>query len=148
MPVRGSHRIITRGGAPRENCQGAFEGTAIEEIAPQNSIRHISPDAFSYCKHLKKAVLPNVKSIATDAFKYCENLNKVTFSEKTLTNIGKEAFTHTALKDIRIPRTARLGEFALAWNLKLNEVWLYEGIENIPNNLLIGSPKANVCFYT
>lgn len=125
----------------------AFENTAIEAITAGNTIMHIKEYAFTKCDSLKTVILPEINTIGNGAFYGCQNLKTISFPEKNLKRIGIFALAGTAISDIYIPRTAQIEALALSENPKLNEVWLYEGMENIPNNLTIKSPNANIYFY-
>lgn len=60
--------------------------------------------AFCRCDYLSSVIMKDIEKIGNYAFKYCYFLEKVSFAP-CLKEIGKEAFMHTAIKEISLPES-------------------------------------------
>ena len=70
----------------------AFSHTKLKEIAIPGSIAKLDKGLFSWCKHLKKAIISDsVKVLEKEVFSECENLQEVELPN-TIISIGNSAF--------------------------------------------------------
>jgi len=102
-----------------------FGHSRLKEISLPSTIRIINRLAFSECDKLESINLENVDVIYRNAFAYCTSLNNLTIGAKSIGasafykcealndlelldgayELGSMAFSHTAIKDISIPRS-------------------------------------------
>ena len=97
---------------------------AITHVYIGNGVQSISDNAFSGCKKLEMAELPNsVISIGEDAFKQCTSLASLTIPN-SVTSIGEDAFYGcTSLPSLTIPNSVTsIGEDAFSGCNSLKEV--------------------------
>lgn len=112
--------------------QGAFYGcTALESVTLPENLETMGPHCFMKCSALQSITLPaSLKKVDFSTFEDCTSLEKVHFSYG-LTEICGEAFTNTALKDVRLPDSVTtLGIHAFS-NSALTNLVLSEGIETL-----------------
>lgn len=89
------------------------------------------------CPNLEKVtLLSNVRTVGADAFYGCSNLSEIVFSEG-LTTIKNRAFSHAALRSVRLPKTIQTIEpNAFSSNENLAEITIPEDapLKEIPNS--------------
>lgn len=86
----------------------------LEEIIISEGVTAIKPSAFSYCKNLKRVVLPNtIKNIGANAFSECEKLSDIILPNG-IESINERAFEEcSSLTTINIPKSVTyIGEEA------------------------------------
>ena len=72
----------------------------------------IESNAFSRCAELENIHVESIKNIGNSAFNGCKKLTDIHLAEG-LESIGKYAFCHGALKNVRIPKSVKeIGEYA------------------------------------
>ncbi|MCM1224889.1 MAG: leucine-rich repeat protein [Lachnospiraceae bacterium] len=97
---------------------GAFQESAIEQIAFPEGLQYIGEDAFRACENLTFVGLPDsLTEIGRSAFRSCGKLTEADLPEGLVT-IGNMAFLETRLSRVYIPASVEkvgAGAFAV-WN--------------------------------
>ena len=117
-------------------ADGAFEGTAIQEIEFKDSdvALEIQEWSFHGCNQLEKVTFPSrLELIGYSSFEDCSKLKEVQFAPgNNSLEIGFSAFCATAVEKIVFPSNARKIERTTFANCKdLKEVIFNEGLESI-----------------
>ena len=114
--------------------EGAFSGcVSLKSINLPAALEQIPADMFNGCEKLDtvKSKVKNLTAIGDRAFKNCKALAKFDL-KKGLTEIGEEAFAHTALKKVQIPDTViRIGKAAFAYS-QITGITFPKTLEEIP----------------
>lgn len=108
--------VLTIGPGMRQLPPGAFkERTDFHtlRIEPGSQLREIPAEAFSWCRSLRRVILPKgLTAIGARAFAYCESLEEINFPAG-LIKIGDNAFAFcTALREVELPPTVtKMGSY-------------------------------------
>lgn len=97
--------------------EGAFRGSAIQEMKLPSSLEEMGAECFDNCLKLKKVTFSaSLKEIPLAAFYGCSSLGEVILPEG-VEAIGEEAFASlTALRKVSLPSTLKeIGDYAF-WN--------------------------------
>lgn len=107
----------------------AFEGSGLEKITIEKTVKKIDGWVFYACKNLEEVVW-NTEKIPRYAFYDCKNLKTIKMSED-INCIGQKAFSNTGIKEFTIPNTIKeIGESVFENCKKLEVVnW---NLEEIP----------------
>ena len=92
---------------PTTAGNGEGEGEEKGTFTLPEGITEIGSGAFTGCDNIEKVIVPDgVDKIGNGAFEGLENLKEVDLSEnKSLTEIGENAFKGTSITDIELPET-------------------------------------------
>ncbi|MDE6370930.1 MAG: leucine-rich repeat domain-containing protein, partial [Duncaniella sp.] len=126
--------------ALRSIKSGAFSGcTSLRSITAGENVvfedewqQHFT---FEYCSGLEFVDLSKTRMevVGTGTFRECSNLSTVLLPE-TLTKIGGDAFSGTALNSIDIPAAVREIGSGAFYGTRLRTVNIPEGVQNIDRN--------------
>lgn len=154
-------RRIVLGESVKEIGQYAFVWTQLEEINFPKSLHRIGVHCFSRCYNLKTSpmVIPEgITEIPDACFASCYSLTHVLLPS-SLIKIAKNAFNNSGVTDINFPYgleiigTAAfegcnikevhlplscldLGEMAFSNNIRMEKIYLPEGLTTIPSSLV------------
>ncbi len=93
--------VIVEEGATSIGENAFKDFTALTSVTLPDSLEFIGKYAFSGCKKLESVTIPeNVTTIDASAFSGCTKLATVTFAGTSISNIAKNAFKDTAVKDV------------------------------------------------
>ncbi len=100
-------------------CNGYNTGAKVDRVVEIDAeyngvpVKEIAVKAFFREQDIEKVVMPDtIEVIGEQAFEECEGLNEVNISNNTI-NLGKRAFSFTAIKEITIPQSVQtIGNFA------------------------------------
>lgn len=119
-------------------CEGAFAGSAIEEIVIPEGVTSIGDYAFYGCPNLKKVTVPSsLESIGKSVFGNCVSLESADLSKtkvteipdkafagatvlasvslpQKLSKIEREAFSHTSITELNLSSVEEFGSYALS----------------------------------
>ena len=114
--------------------QCAFQYTGIEEVTVPAGVTRLEQYTFSYCKNLKKAVLPDgITFIGHSCFSECLELLDVNIPANVET-IDEYAFNNNQKRNTPIvfPATLKtIGHYAFRNNNQVKSVTFNEGLETI-----------------
>lgn len=104
-------------------CEGMYKGVAIRTLdLSKYNINMIGANAFEDATELSEVNLGNVTYIGKSAFNGCVSLTDITLPS-TLKNIDCEAFKHSRLSSIHIPKTVmKIGKDAFSYCRNLENV--------------------------
>lgn len=142
-------------------CQGLFQGSAIESVTLPTTLRRIAQSAFYGCWNLKTIKLPalleaigencflgsgivsieippHVEEVKDSAFCNCGALHKVSFpKDSRLHTIGAFAFAYSGLKEFVAPASLRQIGRGAFWNCRaLRQAKLNDGLVVLGINVL------------
>lgn len=134
-----------------DNTLGAYmfyqKSSLREVVLPKNLVGVIKDYAFSYCSRLKSITIPEgVTNIGKDAFSH-SGLTSIQLP-KTLKEIGSDAFNHSNLKEIILPPSLEIiGQTAFGYT-DLTEIRLPSSLKSIVGNAFTSCPLKKVYTYT
>lgn len=123
--------------------EAAFAGASIMSIHLPHGVDSIAPHTFSRCTSLASVDMPGVSSIGRKAFAGCKALQTIDYPA-TLTHIGEEAFTTSAIVRADLTQCKGLdniGDFAFASCSNLVHVSLPTHIINIGEGAIMNCPR-------
>ena len=120
-----------------ENLLGGC--AALEKVALHEGVTAIGDGAFFECAALTEIDLPaGLQCIDNYAFCFCTALREATLPEG-LTELGYNAFSHTAISSVTIPKAiTELDNGLFSFCTNLSEVKLHDGITSLCSDLFQG----------
>ena len=109
----------------------------LKKVELPESVEIIGDFAFANCQVLETVITTsNLKTIGNNAFENCPNLKTIDLSN--VQKVGSFAFSSTGLTEIRLPSTLSSWSNCIFQNSSIKEVYIEEGVTNIPFGLLHG----------
>ena len=126
-PMRASGQSFTVPDGVTRLGEGAFEGSALQEIQLPDSLAEIGESAFEQCYFLSRIFIPDsVKTLGVTTFMGCENL-KVAVLGQSVATLGESCFTGcVGLREIDLPasvNTIGRNAFDGCSNLECVTIW-------------------------
>lgn len=117
---------------------GAFEYSALQEVATGIDVMEINDGAFRNCRKLTSVELnEDVTRIGDNAFRACTALTSIAFPE-SLVSIGDYAFYTSGLTSLVVPNTVQqMGRMAFAGSA-LTEVSVVSGVKTLGDYAFAG----------
>ena len=128
--------------------ESAFSTCGLDSITIPDSVdvENIGEGVFSYCKKLKKVVLPDDwNEIKYGLFKSCESLTDINLPS-ALKTIGEYAFSEcSSLKEVIIPDgVTEIKEVAFSHCQNLSKVKIPDSVKTISEKAFIYSPLSEI----
>lgn len=103
---------------------------SLSRIELPDNVEMVGDDAFRECSKLREVKLNDkLQTIPESCFGECKKLKTIILPKETLKEIGKCAFTGTAIKEMRIPDgVVAIEESAFSYCKQLENVWIPDSV--------------------